>query len=129
VLNCELFLNFGLLVAGFAFIVFNNLASHHRLQRVVKRFLSSYVQSKAVKVLIVLVNVAAGSANRQRSRLALKGVLHQILLRGLLERVLETFEADIDELLCVHLHPDICWRTTRLLVREAEVFRVVFSPV
>lgn len=129
VLDCELLLDFSLLVAGSAFVVFNNLASHHRLQRVVKRLLTSDVQGQAVEVLIVLGNVAAGSADRQRSCLTLKGVLHQVFLRGLLERVLETFEADIDELLCVHLHPDICWRATWLLVSEAEVLRVVFSPV
>lgn len=129
VLDSQLLLDLSLLVASVALVAFDNFTLDHALERVVEGLLPAHVQSQAIEVLLILVDVTARPTDSQRRSLALEDVLHEVLLRSILQGVFKLVKCHVDELLGVHLHSHVGWSTAWLLVGEAEVFRVVLLTV
>mmetsp|Transcript_7892 Transcript_7892/g.24360 ORF Transcript_7892/g.24360 Transcript_7892/m.24360 type:complete len:407 (+) Transcript_7892:1440-2660(+) len=113
------------LLAVVGVVALQPVALHVRLERLLQRVLALHLDGDGVERFHALAAVRATLADQLTDQLALPDVLHQVLLRGALERALHLVAQVVEELVHVHLHCGVGGSTLRVLVGLAEGRRIV----
>lgn len=122
-------LNGDFLVTDRAVVVLDHFSSNHGLKRRLECLLILDGDLQRVEIFIGADDVAAVLADSQTGHLTLEGILAQVLLWGVFERLLETVKSHVQELLGILLHSHIDRLSVELLKREAEICRVILLTI